>query len=370
MKACYIHVPFCRDICAYCDFTRCRYHHGLAEKWLVAIEKEIHGKLQGRHLETIYIGGGTPSALSCEQLDRLLSMLDPYGTSLKEYTLEANVESLDEKKIQILKQHGINRISLGVQTLQPSLLSIIHRSHTKEDVYLRIDQLHHAGIHNISIDLIYGLPTQTMAMWKEDVMDLVKHADIQHISLYALTIEANSQFGRDGVQNIDSDLEADMYEYAMDVLQAHGFAHYEISNFAKPGYASLHNQMYWRYEDFCGIGCGASGKQDHMRYDNTRNLHTYLCEGSSPEVIKLTKRDEMFEMVMMSLRMKQGLDMNHFQECFQISLEEVYRDALQKNIEKHRLCIKDHHVRTTQEGMLFLHDVLIDFLPAEEEVSI
>ena len=365
MKAVYVHVPFCRDICAYCDFTRCRYHAGLANQWLMAVEKELQEKLAGTAVETAYIGGGTPSALNSSQLEQLLKLLAPYTTQVQEYTMEANVESLDEDKMKLLKQYGVNRISLGVQTLQPSLLSIIGRRHTREDVISRIQQLHCHGIHNISIDLIYGLPQQTIQMWKEDLQDIVQHFQISHISLYALTIEEHSQFGRDGVQNIDADVEADMYLHAVSYLHKHGFAHYEISNFAQPSAASLHNQMYWNYEDFCGIGCGASGKSGHVRYDNTRNLHTYLQEGSCPDIIELSKQDEMFETLMMALRMKQGLSLSHFRENFAVDFETAYHAALQKNIERGMLLVEDDHVRTTDEGMLLLHDVLVDFLPEE-----
>ena len=365
MKACYVHVPFCRDICAYCDFTRCRYHAGLAEQWLIAIEKELHEKLAESALETMYIGGGTPSALQLEQLNRLLQLLSPYTARVQEYTVEANVESLDEEKMELLHSYGVNRISLGVQSLQPQLLSIINRQHSKAEVVQRIHQLHAHGIHNISIDLIYGLPQQSMAMWKQDLQEIVQQFPISHISLYALTIEEHSQFGRDGVKNIDADMEADMYVYAVEYLQKHGFEQYEISNFAKPGCASMHNQMYWRYEDFCGIGCGASGKSRHIRYDNTCNLHTYLQKGSCPDIVELSREDEMFEMLMMSLRMKQGVSLSRFKEVFHADLETVYHEALQKNIERGMLQKEDGHVRTTWEGLLLLHDVLIDFLPEE-----
>ena len=157
MKAVYVHVPFCRDICAYCDFTRCRYHAGLADQWLIAVERELQEKLAQVSVETVYIGGGTPSALNSRQLEQLLKLLAPYTTQVQEYTVEANVESLDEDKMKLLKRYGVNRISLGVQSLQPVLLSIIGRRHTREEVVERIRQLHQYGIHNISIDLIYGL---------------------------------------------------------------------------------------------------------------------------------------------------------------------------------------------------------------------
>ncbi len=363
MKACYVHVPFCKDICAYCDFTRCRYHKGLADKWLKRITEEISQKLKNSSLETLYIGGGTPTALSYHQLQMLLESLAPYRKEVKEYTIEANIESLDADRIRLLRAHGVNRISLGVQSLQPILLEYIHRHHRKNDVIKCLDLLHENGMDNISIDLIYGLPKQTFAMWQQDLKEIAEHFSITHISLYALTIEEHSQFGRDGVRNIDSDIEADMYAYAIETLEKNGFYQYEISNFSKKGFESKHNQMYWKYEDFCGIGCGASGKENHVRYDNTKNLHTYITEGSSANITVLSKEDEMFEMLMMSLRMKKGVSLSAFYNRFHENLEEYYKNAMQKNIEKNLLVIEGDYLRTTKQGMLLLHDVLVDFLP-------
>lgn len=363
MKACYVHVPFCKDICAYCDFTRCRYHKGLADKWLERILQDIKQKLSNSKLKTLYIGGGTPTALSYSQLETLLKSLEPYREGLEEYTIEANIESLGANTIELLREHGVNRVSLGVQTLQPALLKRIHRHHSKEDVLQCLDLLHAGGIDNISIDLIYGLPGQTLEMWKQDLQEIVETFSITHISLYALTIEEHSQFGREGVESIDSDVEADMYAYAIEILERYGFYQYEISNFSKIGFESKHNQMYWKYEDFYGIGCGASGKENHARYDNTRNLHTYITKGSSASITELNKEDEMFEMIMMSLRMKKGLNLSAFYERFHVDLELHYQKALQKNIEKGMLVIEDHHLRVTRQGMLLLHDVLVDFLP-------
>lgn len=363
MKACYVHVPFCQEICSYCDFTRCRYHAGLADKWLESLISEVLGKLQGEQLSTMYIGGGTPSALSYRQLDMLLDCLAPYLRTCEEYTMEANVESLDDEKLRICVNHGVNRISLGVQTLQDSLLEVIHRHHKQADICSAISKIHEHGIHNISIDLIYGLPGQSFAMWKQDLQEVVRFP-IQHISLYALTIEEHSEFGRTGVKPADSQLEADMFEYAITWLEKHGFEHYEISNFAKQGYASKHNQMYWHYEDFCGIGCGASGKEHHQRYDNTKNLQTYLEHGASPDSILLSREDEMFETLMMSLRLKEGLYVPSFEERYHVNFAQHYAQPLKRQVEKGFLVWEEDYLKTSYQGMMMLNDVLVDFLPA------
>ncbi|MCI8272207.1 MAG: radical SAM family heme chaperone HemW [Erysipelotrichaceae bacterium] len=359
MKACYIHVPFCTRICAYCDFTRCRYQASLADKWLQRVCADL--QLQDDSFSSLYIGGGTPTSLSNTQLSVLLAATGRGRNDEMEFTIEANPDSLDEQKIRIMAKGGVNRISLGVQTFQSDLQEIIARRHTVKEIKGMLQCLIDHGISNISIDLMYGLPSQTMEKWKKDLQIAVS-LPIHHISLYALTIEENSRFGREGVCNIDPQLEADMYEYAISYLQEHGFWQYEISNFAKPDYEAKHNIAYWKYEDFIGIGCGASGKENHMRYDNTRNLHTYITEGAMPSRTDLSKEDEMFEMVMMSLRMKKGLCLKRFETCFACHIEDVYGISIQKHIEQGNLMIDDGYLKTTYQGMLFLHDVLIDFM--------
>lgn len=369
MKACYIHVPFCRDICAYCDFTRCRYHKGLADLWLTAIQQEIKKELHGEEqLFTIYIGGGTPSALQIKQLETLLDSISSYTKEVKEYTMEANVESFDADKIAMCRTYGINRISLGVQTLQPALLERIQRHHSKTDILRCIQAIHAGGIHNISIDLIYGLPGQTLAMWKADLHEVVKTFDIQHISLYALTIEKNSQFGREHVKNIDASIEADMYEYAIHFLQKHGFLHYEISSFAKAeNFMSQHNMAYWRYDDFYGIGCGASGKKAHYRYDNTKNLQIYLEQGPTPDIINLNTEDEVFEMIMMGLRTSQGLNLAECYNRYQTDVMKKYHVSIRKHEANGLLKIEGKQMKATYRGMMLLNDIVMDFLPNDDK---
>lgn len=359
--ACYLHVPFCRHICAYCDFTRCVYHEELAQKWLRAVKAEIEEKLT-HPLTTMYLGGGTPSALSYAQLEELLQALFPYTAGCREFTMEANIDSLTEEKIRLCRCYGVDRISLGVQSLQPHLLQRMERTHTKEEVFAKIAQVRAGGISNISVDLIYGLPQQTLDMWKQDLRELLAHAPISHISLYALTIEEHSKFGRSGVKNIEAQLEEDMYEYAQTYLEEQGFLQYEISNFAKAGMQSQHNRMYWTYEDFYGIGCGASGKEQHVRYDNTGNLHTYLTKGSSSHYISLTKKEEMFEMVMMNLRLKEGMSLKVFEQRFREDFSTVYADALNEQVQKGMLKVEDGYVRATKRGYPLLHDILIAFM--------
>lgn len=366
-QSAYIHVPFCKDICAYCDFTRCRYHAGLADRWGSCIEKEIKEKLAAARLRTLYIGGGTPSALSLLQLERLLKAVHPYLSEVEEFTIEANPDSFTPDKIALCKKYGVNRVSLGVQTLQPKLLQSIHRQHTAEEVLKRLQQIKAGGISNISIDLIYGLPNQTMAQWIQDLSTCVTQLDVQHISLYSLTIEEHSEFGRKNIQPMEEDLEADMYEYAVAYLKEAGFEHYEISNFAKEGKRSQHNMTYWQYDDFIGIGMGASGKRQHCRYDNTKNMQTYFTKGASPEQFPLTIEQESFEMVMMSLRTKDGVNLKTFKQRYGQHLGQLYPQTISTCIQRGELIESKGFLSASEKGMMVLNEILVAMLEESEK---
>ena len=314
ISSAYVHVPFCASICAYCDFTRWRYRPQLCARWLCRLREEASAKLK-EPLKTLYIGGGTPSALDRDQLEQLLEIFDPYRAQLEEYTMEANPESLSAEKIAIIRRHGVNRISLGVQSFDPALLQRMKRGHDAAMVSRCVRDLIEAGIINISADLIYGLPDQDMEKWKADLHQVLQ-LPFQHLSLYSLTVEEHSLFGVQGVKQASDELEYAMYAYAIDELKKHGFTQYEIANFAKAGARSKHNQVYWRYENFHGIGCGASGKEDWGRYDNTRSLQEYLERGPCAQEIALDAQEQMFEALMMGLRLREGISLQQFEARF------------------------------------------------------
>lgn len=360
MRGLYVHVPFCDHICAYCDFTRCGYAKGLADKWLCAVEAELKLR-QITDCKTVYIGGGTPSCLSLFQLESLLKLLKPYIDNAVEATIEVNADSFTDDKLAVCKEYGINRISMGAQSFQSDLLKLIDRKADYDMICDAIKRIHQHDIHDISLDLMYGLPHQTMAQWKED-LNKVKDLAITHLSLYALTIEEHSRFGRANIQPCNPDLEADFYEEAILFLKQHGFEHYEISNFAKDAHYAEHNLLYWHYEDFYGIGCGASGKLNHMRYDNTRNLHTYLTKGASSEKYFLSKQEEMFETLMMGLRLRKGIDKQSFYNRFHVEFHAYFHEPIAKHVRLGNLIEDEKRLYTTYQGMLILHNILIDFL--------
>ena len=276
----YVHIPFCTQICDYCDFSKVFIKNQPVDAYLQALIREFE-RYDIKQLRTLYIGGGTPTAITAQQLDYLLTNLTKNLdlSVLEEFTIEANPGDLTEDKIEVLKQSAVNRVSLGVQTFNDKQLKQIGRSHNEAQIYDTIASLKEAGFDNISIDLIYALPGQTMSDVKENVAKALA-LDIPHLSLYSLILEHHTVFMnkmRRGKLNLpQEDLEAEMFDYIITELEKNGFEHYEISNFTKPGFESRHNLMYWDNAEYYGVGAGASGYIAGVRYRNQGPIQHYL----------------------------------------------------------------------------------------------
>lgn len=354
MKAVYLHVPFCDSICAYCDFCRIITNEDTKRKWMAQIIEEIKQK-NIHEADTLYFGGGTPSSLTCDQFEKIASL---FNVS-KEFTVECNPESLDLEKIQLYKKLGVNRISLGVQTFNDCLLKVINRKHRKEDIFQVIQLLKENGIDNISIDLIYALPEQSLEDIKKD-LEIFLDLDIKHLSIYSLQIEENSIFGRQNLKPVDEDIEADMYELICKTMEKAGYLHYEISSFCKPGHHSKHNLAYWQDEDFIGLGCGASGKENNVRYDNTRSLKTYIESGANPYIYEETQKDKAFNAIMMALRTTFGLDIQKWNQRYDQDFIKRYQSILDKY--HGVLKLENGILYPGREAMEILNTILVDFL--------
>ncbi|CAW98890.1 radical SAM family heme chaperone HemW [Streptococcus equi subsp. zooepidemicus] len=359
----YVHIPFCTQICYYCDFSKVFIKNQPVDAYLEALIKEFES-YQINSLKTLYIGGGTPTAITAKQLDYLLSHLQQHLQldQLEEFTIEANPGDLTEDKIAVLRQSAVNRISLGVQTFNDKQLKQIGRSHTEAQIYTTIASLKEAGFQNMSIDLIYALPGQTMQQVKENVAKALA-LDIPHLSLYSLILEHHTVFMnkmRRGKLHLPTeDLEAEMFEYIISEMEASGFEHYEISNFTKPGFESRHNLMYWNNDEYFGCGAGASGYLNGIRYRNRVPIQHYLkavADGNarlSEEV--LTKEEMMEEELFLGLRKKSGVSVSRFQEKFGLSFESRYGPVV-RELQNQGLLVKDKDfVRMTKKG-LFLGD--------------
>ena len=359
VKSAYIHIPFCKHICAYCDFCKLFYNPKWVKDYLHALDKEIKTNYRNEELETIYIGGGTPSSLSYEELERLLKIVDTFKkNSNYEYTVEVNIENIDEDKAVLLKKHGVNRISIGVETFNSRLLKIIERKHDKEMVFSKISMLK-KYFDNINIDLMYALPSETLEDLKQDLKYFLS-LDLPHISLYSLIIEPHTKFGVQKMEYIDEDLDYEMYKYLKEILEKNGYIHYETSNYAKEGYFSSHNLTYWDNLEYYGFGLGASGYLDNKRYENTRSINKYLEGKYLMSCHVLDELEDMQNFVILGLRKIKGISLLEFEKRYHKKLENVFdiKDMLKES----KLKIEDDHLFISDEYVYLANEILINFI--------
>ena len=363
----YVHIPFCTQICYYCDFSKVFIKNQPVDSYLEHLLQEFHS-YDIQKLRTLYIGGGTPTALSAPQLEVLLDGLTKNLdlSVLEELTIEANPGDLDEDKIAVLKNSAVNRVSLGVQTFDDKMLKKIGRSHLENDIYENIDRLKLAGFDNISIDLIYALPGQTMEQVKDNVAKAIA-LDIPHMSLYSLILENHTVFmnrmRRGKLPLPKEEVEAEMFEYIIAELERAGFEHYEISNFSKSGFESRHNLMYWDNAEYYGIGAGASGYVNGVRYKNHGPIRHYLkaVEEGNARINEehLSLREQMEEEMFLGLRKKTGVSKARFEEKFGTSFENIYGQVVRDLCHQGLLQIEGQKIRMTKKG-LFLGDTVAE----------
>ena len=363
----YVHIPFCTQICYYCDFSKVFIKNQPVDSYLEHLLEEFRS-YDIQKLRTLYIGGGTPTALSAPQLEVLLDGLTKNLdlSVLEELTIEANPGDLDADKIAVLRHSPVNRVSLGVQTFDDKMLKKIGRSHLEKDIYENIDRLKLAGFDNISIDLIYALPGQTMEQVKENVAKAIS-LDIPHMSLYSLILENHTVFmnrmRRGKLPLPKEELEAEMFEYIIAELERAGFEHYEISNFSKTGFESRHNLMYWDNAEYYGIGAGASGYVNGVRYKNHGPIRHYLnaVEAGNARITEehLSQREQMEEEMFLGLRKKSGVSMTRFEEKFGRSFDGLYGEIIRDLVQQGLMKIDSDRVRMTKRG-LFLGDTVAE----------
>ena len=321
--SCYIHIPFCDNICTYCDFCK-RYHNKeIIDKYLNALEKDIKENYKGEKLKTIYIGGGTPSCLDINNLTRLMNIVKLLNfDSNYEFTFECNPESITEEKLVLLKNNGVNRISLGVESTNNKLLKYLGRTHSFELVQEKV-KLIKKYINNINVDLIYALPNETIIDLKNDLHNIVK-LNVNHVSTYSLEIHDNTILGIKKTKNISDDLDSDMYNIICDFLKENGYTHYEISNFCKDNTYSRHNMVYWKNEEYYGFGLGASGYVNSIRYDNTRSMYKYINGIRILNEEKLRKQDKISYELILGFRLINGINKKEFKEKYGVELINQY----------------------------------------------
>ncbi len=376
VKGMYLHIPFCHQICFYCDFNKVFFKDQPVDAYIESMGKELAlWKQQGAldvPLETVFLGGGTPTALEPAQLERLLELIHQYVpmSDNVEWSSEANPDELTREKMEVLFKGGVNRLSMGVQTFDQDLLKRLGRTHANDDVLRAVETAREVGFTNISFDLMYGLPGQTMAQWDE-TLERAFAFGMPHFSAYSLIIEPKTVFYnlmvKGKLNTVTEDLEGDMYERLMDEMEKHGLHQYEISNFAKPGHESRHNLLYWDNEEYIGVGAGAHGYVHGVRYSNHGPLKKYmepLESGQRPvlDATTVSVKAQMEEEMFLGLRKTAGVDMAHFNQKFGAPLEQVYGEILQSEKAKGNLAVEQGRVKLTQKGRFVGNEVFEQFL--------
>lgn len=376
IQSAYIHIPFCQHICHYCDFNKMFIDRQPVEQYLDYLEKEIENTVQHipfGQLQTIFVGGGTPTALNMTQTERLLSIIDKHlrpRAAGYELTFEANPGDVPKEKLALLIEGGVNRLSFGVQTFQEDLLKKLGRTHTKQDVVKSVEDAKNAGFFNINLDLIYALPTQTM----EDVRKTIQEAyalDVPHFSAYSLIVEPKTVFYnmmQKGKLPLPSEEhEAQMYELVMDEMNKNGYYQYEISNFSKAGYESRHNLTYWNNEEYYGFGAGAHGYTAGKRTQNAGPLKKYFTaidETGFPYMSAHTvsKQEQMEEELFLGLRKTEGVSKGTFFQKFGLHLDVIFQKQIEENTRLGLMEETAGAVRLTRKGKLLGNEVFQSFL--------
>jgi len=378
----YLHIPFCQHRCAYCDFNTYTSLGDLQEAYADALVAEMSQVAGGerRAAHTLFFGGGTPSLMSSKAMGRILDGVRRHFSLLPdaEVTMEANPGTVDLAYLTAVRQSGINRLSFGVQSVIQSELTLLEREHDFATVVEAVAMARQAGLGNFNLDLIYGVPGQTITSWEQSVR-AVLDLDPAHLSLYCLTIEAGTpmqrwlQNGR--IQPPDPDLAADQYELACQILAEHGYDHYEISNWAKPSMACEHNLTYWRNGEYLGLGAGAHGQAAGVRYHVVKQPRVYIRRLQESSVVgyplstavdashPVRRAEAISDTMITQLRLlNEGVDLAAFSEQFGQSLAEVYGETLEQLLEWGLVVVGNGRLRLTKKGWFLSNQVFYRFM--------
>lgn len=368
----YVHLPFCETKCGYCDFYSVPLEGRTTRPVVDAIRRELHLRLESCHdgVKTVFFGGGTPTLLPIDELGEILSdvgRLVSVGT-LEEFTVEANPATVEDAKAAMLVAHGVTRVSMGAQSFFPAELAALERLHSPDDIPTSVEVLRRNGIGQINLDLIFGIPGQTLDSWRESLRRAIDLGP-DHIACYGLTFEPGtrltSQLKSGRVTPCDEGLEADMFLATIDVLGAAGFRQYEISNFARPGCESKHNLVYWRNEPYIGVGPSAAGCIDGRRYKNVADLSAYVRRieaGGDAEVeSEVIDREKLaLEMILMQLRLNEGLSLADFKRRTGLDPTTAFGGAVDRWIAQGCLTMSADYMALTRRGFLIANRVIAD----------
>lgn len=373
MAGIYIHIPFCKQACHYCDFhfstnTRLKVPMLQAIAIELRMRKEYMGSVQ---VQSIYLGGGTPSLLEASALETLLALIAQHFSlsEVMEITLEANPDDLTLAKLQALRAIGINRLSIGVQSFQDSVLRHLNRAHDSQKAIASVRLAREAGFDNLSIDLMYAIPGASQEIWEANLATALQ-LQPEHIAAYCLTIEKNTVFGRwharGKLKAVEEEVAAKQFETLVEVLTTHHYEHYEISNFSQPGYYSRHNTNYWKQGHYLGVGPGAHSYDGATRQYNVAHNQRYidsLQRGMVPCTIEiLTRKDHINEYVMTSLRTQWGCDMEWLKTQYAYVLEQTKSTYLKQLMDNKLAVVHGKKLLLTRHGKLLADQITMDLL--------
>jgi len=371
--ALYIHLPFCKKKCGYCSFVSFEGRESNIPEYISALDAELTQRANGECISSIFFGGGTPSLLASDQLDRILTSIRTLFkvTENAEISLEANPGTVDERYFKDIRQLGINRLSLGVQSLNEQTLSFLGRIHTAGDARRSVRFAREAGFSNLNLDLIYGIPGQSLTTWIDTLKEAVRLSP-EHFSLYPLTLEddvpLNRAIKRGELSDIDPDCAADQYEAAEDYLASRGYCHYEISNWAREGMECRHNKVYWQCLPYLGIGVAAHSYIDGHRIANTTDLNEYLgrFQRGEPFLFKMdeeiTLETQLAEAIIMGLRLTAGIEFGSMKKRFGIELPNRYEREISELVQLGLIETDERGIRLTSKGLLLGNEVFWRFL--------
>ena len=375
MLGLYIHIPFCVTKCKYCDFNSFKIDLNEKKKYLNYLGEEMKlykEEIKNREIDSIFVGGGTPSILNENEINILFEKIKENFNikSNAEITMECNPGTLTLNKLKAMKESGVNRLSIGLQAVQNHHLKYIGRIHTFEEFEKNYHDAKQMGFDNINIDLMYALPNQSREDWMESLEKVVK-LNPTHISAYSLILEENTElfkmYERDEFNLLDENTDIEMYEYTINYLKSHGYNQYEISNYAKDNFECKHNVLYWKCEEYVGIGASASGYFNGIRYNNICELDNYekiILEGKKPIEWeeKLSIKDEIEESIFLGLRMNEGIQISDFKEKYNFDFEKEYKNEIEKLSKMELIEIDNNRMKLTQKGREISNSVFVEFI--------
>lgn len=375
MLGLYIHVPFCVQKCNYCDFNSFKIKGNDKKEYLNAIEKEMKlysDEFKNKQFDSVFFGGGTPSILNIEELKRLVgSVFKNFNIKeTAEVSMECNPGTINKEKLIHMKELGINRLSIGLQAIQNHHLKYIGRIHSYEEFEKNYLEAKEVGFDNINIDLMYALPNHKKEEWKES-LDKIISLNPSHISAYSLILEEGTKlyemYDNEEFSLLDEDTDIEMYNYTINKLKENGYNQYEISNYSKEYKECKHNIIYWKCDNYLGLGPGASGYIGDIRYNNISDLNEYnhkISQNIKPieEETILSEKDKIEEFIFMGLRMNEGISLKVFKERFNISIEDIYKEPIEKLIASKLLELDKDNLKLTQKGREISNTVFIEFI--------